>query len=913
MTSPYKKEHYEVGIICALAIEAAAMGAMLDETHPKLPIDKADTNDYTFGRIGDFNLIIACLPAGSMGNGPAAMVANNMRRSFSIKFGLMVGIGGGVWSKKADIRLGDVVVSQPTGTHGGVVQWDYGKMGKGGVFERTGSLNRPPPVLLHALQSLRTFSEGDYLEIPMALDLMAKNKPKMVKLYTHRGAENDQLFNASYDHIGDDSCEGCDKELLVRREPRADLQPEIHYGNIASGNEVMKHGFTRDQTAKKEDVICFEMEAAGLMNDFPCLVIRGVCDYADSHKNKMWQRYGAATAAAFARVFLGFVKKQDMIKISEIPKPQRLLPFGRNNHFVGRQSQLDNLIKIFVLEDKQDNCQRVALDGLGGVGKTHIALEFAFRLQEYSPQCSVFWVHANDATSFENSYREIGKMLHIQGIDHEQANVKELVQQWLSKESTGKWVLIIDNADDAQLFETTGDSSLSSYLPDSNLGGILFTTRNHEVATDHAEADVISIGMMDDSESRELLQTSLQKKNLLDDTRSTSKLLELLANLPLAIKQAGAFLNKKNTTISKYVNMLENSNDTQIKLLAKDFEDKWRYKGMFNPVATTWLISFKQVEQQNDLAARYMAFISFINEQNIPLSILPPASEFDQLEAIGTLTVFGFLTEQTSKGVYNMHRLVHIAMKNWLRIGNRLQDESTRAVEQVAAAFPWPEYDNRDTWTVYLPHTEHIIDAEEVSDVKESFRWDILDKLGRCFWLDKNHRKSIERYEGALKLKEKVLGKGYPSTLRTATNLGSSLADQGRYTEAETIIRETLALSEKVLGKKHPDTIISMGNLALLLNRQGRYTEAETIVREVLTLHEKVLGKEHPDTLTTVHWIAFLLKRRRQNNDAAILYQRPLSGFEKAIGKDHPNTLACLKGYKSLLEDMRLRGEGNEV
>src|SRR5271156_4353693 len=145
MAAPQRKDDYQIGIICALAIEAAAMVAMLDETYAKLPKGKDDPNDYTFGRVGLHDIVIACLPAGSLGIGPAATVANNMKRSFPIKFGLLVGIAGGVWSKKADIRLGDVVVSQPTGRHGGVVQWDFGKMEKG-VFRRTGLLNKPPPV-----------------------------------------------------------------------------------------------------------------------------------------------------------------------------------------------------------------------------------------------------------------------------------------------------------------------------------------------------------------------------------------------------------------------------------------------------------------------------------------------------------------------------------------------------------------------------------------------------------------------------------------------------------------------------------------------------------------------------------------------------------------------------------------------
>jgi nucleoside phosphorylase len=313
----YKKEDYQIGIICALYTEAAAMIAMLDETHPSLPPQNDDTNDYTFGRIGVHNLVIACLPAGLMGNTPATTVAINMKRSFPIKIGLMVGIGGGVPSKKDDIRLGDIAVSQPTGNHGGVVQWDYGKTVQGGEFRRTGMLNQPPDVLLHALQALRIRDVTDGIYLDQALEKIATNKPRMVDEfgYKYQGTEEDQLFQAAYDHLAGDTCEDCDTEQVVERKYRKSTIPRVFYGNIASGNQVMKYGATRDRIGKKEGVICFEMEAAGLMNNFPCLVIRGICDYADSHKNKIWQPYAAATAAAFARVFLGFVKQQEVIDI----------------------------------------------------------------------------------------------------------------------------------------------------------------------------------------------------------------------------------------------------------------------------------------------------------------------------------------------------------------------------------------------------------------------------------------------------------------------------------------------------------------------------------------------------------------------------------------------------------------------
>jgi hypothetical protein len=158
-----------------------------------------------------------------MGNGPAAIVAKDMQRSFPITFGLMVGVGGGVWSKKDDIRLGDVVVSQPTGAHGGFVQWDFGKMENNGKFRRTSSLDKPPPVLLHALQELRTFDITDGVDLEKPLSLMIQNKPRMAESYRHQGIENDRLFKATYDHEGNETCDGCNALSVYYHRPAKTL------------------------------------------------------------------------------------------------------------------------------------------------------------------------------------------------------------------------------------------------------------------------------------------------------------------------------------------------------------------------------------------------------------------------------------------------------------------------------------------------------------------------------------------------------------------------------------------------------------------------------------------------------------------------------------------------------------------
>ena len=305
---------YTIGIICALPVEKVAVQGMLDDVHDSLPTINSDENSYTFGRIGVYNVIIACLPAGMTGNNSAATVAKDMLRSFPIKIGLMVGVGGGVWSKKVDIRLGDVIVSQPEGIHGGVVQYDFRKIEAGGIFKRIGSLNKPPRVLLNALQDIKIRHEMEGNKLEEYLSQMISMMPRMAAKYTYQGAEHDRLYVPIYEHQDGEACNDCDMTQVIVRPLRTSSSPRIFYGNIASGNTVMKHGPTRDQIAKDEGIICFEMEAAGLMDSFPCLVIRGICDYADSHKNKRWQPYAAGIAAAYAKELLSIIPTQDLVR-----------------------------------------------------------------------------------------------------------------------------------------------------------------------------------------------------------------------------------------------------------------------------------------------------------------------------------------------------------------------------------------------------------------------------------------------------------------------------------------------------------------------------------------------------------------------------------------------------------------------
>ena len=298
-------DDYTVGWICALPVETAAAKLMLDKIHPPLPRLPMDQNAYILGNIGEHNVVITTLPTGAYGTTSAATVGMQLLSSFhAIRFGLMVGIGGGVPSSNADIRLGDIVVSQPTDTFGGVIQYDLGKALSGGQFKRTGMLNRPPKVLLTALATLQAHHlTEDSQAVGFISNLEAKLSPHKATKFT-RPTQEDYLFQAEYDHVISDTCINCDRSKLVSRTPREHQEPVIHYGLIGSANQVVKDGRWRDQLARDSGIYCVEMEAAGLMNDFPCLVIRGICDYADSHKNKEWQGYAAAAAAAYAKELL---------------------------------------------------------------------------------------------------------------------------------------------------------------------------------------------------------------------------------------------------------------------------------------------------------------------------------------------------------------------------------------------------------------------------------------------------------------------------------------------------------------------------------------------------------------------------------------------------------------------------------
>ena len=277
--------HYTVGWICAISTEYVAAQAFLDEKHegPEF-VSPNDNNDYTLGKVGKHNVVIAVLPDGEYGISSATGVARDMLHSFpNVRIGLMVGIGGGSPSGKHDIRLGDVVVSVPREGKGSVFQYDFGKTIQDQSFRLTGFLNQPPMVLRAAVNGLKAQYESDGHGLEETIESILGKKPRLRKKYKQPDPSSDRLYQSGVTHpLNNEAscvvvCNDDPSKLVLRPKRNEDEDnPAIHYGLIASANQLMKDALVRGKLAMEMDVLCFEMEAAGLMNHFPCLAVRGM-------------------------------------------------------------------------------------------------------------------------------------------------------------------------------------------------------------------------------------------------------------------------------------------------------------------------------------------------------------------------------------------------------------------------------------------------------------------------------------------------------------------------------------------------------------------------------------------------------------------------------------------------------------
>ncbi|EED18934.1 kinesin, putative [Talaromyces stipitatus ATCC 10500] len=818
-------DSYTVAWIYALPLEAAAARVMLDKTHSPLPKPSTDLNAYELGEINGHYIVIAYLPAGVYSTVSTAAVVSHMRSTFPrLQYGLMVGIGG------------DVVALL---TH----------------------LSR-----LEAKQMTKT-KNTLYNIVWKTLE----QNPKMQERFLPPEQYMDLLFYSSYHHAtGKDTYENCDKEQLIKRQPRGIKTPYIHYGLIASGDEVMKDSETRDRLAQQHRILYFKMEAAGIMDELPTLMTRGICDYCDSHKQKQWQGYAALTAATYAKLLLSVIPisftGSNLVKSNKMR--HWVVSLARNPNFVGRE---DEIIKLEELVTVQDGPRRIAITGLGGVGKTQVALELAYHIQDRDKECSVYWISCTSHAMVEQMFLHIAQKLGLPDVNP--AEVKKQVKIYLSSERAGKWLLIFDNADDAGMWLAASHTE-NFPIPDINKKTAL-----------------------------KILEKTLVHKNLLEDTNITATLLKQLAFLPLAIAQASAYILENGIMLSTYLALLQEQEQDAVELLSEDFKDPGRYKDIQNPVITTWLISFQQIQRQDQLAIDYLSFMACIDPRNIPQSLLPqPSSRKQKVDALGLLNAYSFTNGQERD--IGIHRLVHIATRNWLRKNALFSHWIQQVAEHMQNVFPDDHHTNRGLWREYLPHALALVRENEFVTQEEDYL-NLTEKIADCLTSDGRYReaellyKKLGRWNEAERLfvqvmetRKTVLGAEHPDTLTSMANLASTYRNQGRWNEAEKLEVQVMDTFKTVLGAKHPDTLISMANLASTYWNQGRWNEAEKLEVQVMEIRKTVLGAEHPSTLISMNNLAYTLKCQGKLQDALTLMEECSHLCSKILGPTHPNSIS---------------------
>ncbi|OQD61046.1 hypothetical protein PENPOL_c019G04134, partial [Penicillium polonicum] len=924
-------DDYTVGWISALPVETAAAKLMLDNIHPPLPRLPMDQNAYIFGSIGEHNIVIASLPTGSYGNTSATSVGMQLLSSFhSIRFGFMVGIGGGVPSSHADIRLGDIVVSQPTDTSGGVIQYDLGKALSGGQFKRTGMLNRPPKVLLTALATLQAHHLTEDSQINgFYSNLQAKMAPHKAAKFT-RPTQEDCLFQAEYDHIASDTCIDCDRSKLFLRPLREYQEPVIHYGLIGSSNQVVKDGKRRDQLARDLGIYCVEMEAAGLMNDFPCLVIRGICDYADSHKNKEWQGYAAAVAAAYAKELLLVVAIDQInrtptardtlaesvhrIDVPRFDVPLDLTAVPVITSFVGRQDELDQLWQY--LRPTNPQSRKVAvIHGLGGMGKTQLAIRFA--RDHKDDFTAIFWLSGKDRGTLLQSLSSILPRLPGSGESHADGAINDEVEQraryvlkWLATEGNSRWLIIFDNIDQYSPFSGPISDAYDpvEFFPGADHGSILITSRLQRL-TELGKAFPIHRLDLKDAIQLLLQSSHLSMKNTakeLERNPDTVALASRLDGLPLAIVIAGAFIRETGTDITEY---LQYYTESWSELQLQSNPERQYQQGN---LLQTWMISYYQIQKRDPHAAKLLLFLAHFDNRDIWYELIKSSHHSPDIPVwlektissrlafrVGVKNLIGFSLLETKEqaGMYSIHPVV----QDWcIHLSSAEKNTDSFQLSElalIAVGYNIPSSNDRNYSELQqrlIPHANHVRHGDWSSGNNDITVWGAFRGLGNLYYDQGKLKEAEEIYQRALVGCEKALGLDHTSTLSTVNNLGNLYYKQGKLKEAEEMYQRALASYEKALGPDHTSTLDTVHNLGTLYSDQGKLKKAEEMYQRALVGCEKALGPDHTSTLSTVNNLGGIYKNQGKLKEAEEMYQRALAGKEKALGPDHTSTLGAV-------------------
>ncbi|KZL79244.1 kinesin light chain 1 [Colletotrichum incanum] len=957
MAYPFRRrEDFQVAIICALPLEYDAVALTFDEfwdeNRDQQRNAPGDYNMYRTGRIGSHNVVLLLLS--NMGKVSAASATANLRSTYAgIKLAILTGICGGVpspWTAN-ELLLGDVVISKS------MVQYDLGRQypndfaTKTNVEEILGRPSRDIRSLIATFETRQGRSDLQRQTSRVLMQLQQKatdygerslyQRPPLTAdflfepgyLHRHRDSQNCNCSDSGACEIArSTSCEKlqCDGGRVVSRKrlkaehPGDDAVtaegPQVFVGRVGSGDTVMKSGLDRDRVAAQHSLIAFEMEGAGVWDEIPSVVVKGVCDYADSHKNKNWQNFAAATAASTTKALLEYHIQ------TQRPTATRtwfLVPYTQNHDFIGRSGILDHVKQLFGHKQPQQPAararSRVALHGLGGIGKTQIALAYAYWLKGACPDMSVFWVHASNSERFRQAYFSIAQECKIPGHDDPKADVLTLVKAWLEKKNRGRWVMILDNADDTEVFfptqaeqgsallhkESREASYMGCYVPECDHGSILITSRNTQAALRLTRGKrPVSVTTMTDDEANQLFCAAFEDETI--SIEETTKLSSRLEHLPLALAQAAAFIQENDIPISTYVQLLDESDSVLVDQLSQPFETTGRDPEIPHAVTATWIVSFEQIKRRHSLASNVLSLISLFDRQAIPEEFVTNYYNMSQpekpqtnataevLKSLGTLVAFSFITKATD-GTFDMHRLIQLVMRKWLVTERRLIEFAEQALRVVSIVYPYGEYENREICSMYLPHAQAVLDHDGVdSEVANVAKASILHNIGGFLSYQGKWIAAEQHVVQAVELHVTALGGEHPNTLTSIANLASTYWNQGRWKEAEELEVQVVEVSKRVLGEEHPGTLTSISNLASTYRIQGRLAEAEELEIQVMEISKRVLGEEHPDTLRSIDNVASTYRIQGRWTEAEELGVQVVEIRKRVLGEEHPNTLISI-------------------
>ncbi|KAJ5808734.1 hypothetical protein N7474_010003 [Penicillium riverlandense] len=529
-------------------------------------------------------------------------------------------------------------------------------------------------------------------------------------------------------------------------------------------------------------------------------------------------------------------------------KPVHVLPTIANRHFSGRDNTLALLQqKLFI----QKESPKMALYGLGGVGKTQVALQLAYWVKKHLPEYSIFWVPVLSEASFEQAYTEIGRKLTIPKISDDET-VVETVRRYLSSVAAGMWLLVVDNADDMDMLFGNADvpGGLYRYFPTSDNGVTFLTTRSREVAVEFAEMHIIELQKMNPKEATGLFK-KVVKGDLLRDQVATTQLLEELNWLPLAITQAAAYMNKTDISTSRYLELMHGTEKDRMNL--------------------------------NSCLS--------LNQKAIPRSILPVLDSEEETEfAIGMLCGYAFVTKRENGNMLDMHDLVQLSTRLWLqKEGNKLQaiQSSTRHMEMV---FPSNDYTNRELWRAYLPHALRILRHDETKDMDE--RYELFGWISRCLLADGRAREAVGYSEEYSRWEESHHdNEEHADRLFSQHQLASAYLKAGQIKQAIVLLKHVVAVEEKILDEKHLDRLASQHALALAYHNDGQIKQAIVLLKHVVVVQEKTLDEKHRGRLASEHELASAYLDDGQIEQAVELLKHAVAVKEKILDEEHPDRL----------------------